>query len=69
MRCMDNIKHEVLLEGAAFKGTREFIKRNFSEVYCVQPDYKVLQDCYLVRVPPIALAVELPRNCAHKSHV
>ncbi len=58
MRCIDNIKHEVLLEGATFKEAREYIKRNFDEVYYVQPGYKVLQDCYLVGVPPIALAVE-----------
>lgn len=58
MKCMDNIKHEVLLEGATFKEAREFIKKNFDEVYYVQPGYRVLQDCYLVGVPPIALAVE-----------
>ncbi len=58
MRCLDNIKHKVLLEGATFKEAREFIRRNFKEVYYVQPGYKVLKDCYLVGVPPIALAIE-----------
>lgn len=57
MKCMDNIKHDVLLEGATFKEAREFIKRSFDEIYYVQPGYKVLHDCYLVGVPPIALAV------------
>ena len=58
MKCMDNIKHDVLLEGATFKEAREFIQRNFKEVYYVQPGYKILKDCYLVGVPPIALAIE-----------
>lgn len=56
--CMDNIKHDVLLEGATFKKAREFIQRNFKEVYYVQPGYKILRDCYLVGVPPIALAID-----------
>ena len=58
MKCLDNIKHDVLLEGATFEGVREFIQKNFKEVYYVQPGYKVLNDCYLVGVPPIALAIE-----------
>lgn len=58
MKCMDDIKHEILLEGATFKDAREYIQRNFTEVYYVQPGYKVLKDCYLVGVPPIALAIK-----------
>ncbi|MFB3765034.1 MAG: DUF1894 domain-containing protein [Methanotrichaceae archaeon] len=55
---MDNIKHDTLLEGATFKSAREFIRRNFKEVYYVPPGYKILKDCYLVGVPPIAVAIE-----------
>ena len=58
MKCMDNIKHDVLLEGATFKEAREFIQRSFREVYYVQPGYKILNDCYLVGAPPIPLAIE-----------
>ncbi len=58
MKCMDNIKHDVLLEGATFKDAREFIRRNFKEVYYVQPGYRILKDCYLVGVPPVPIAIE-----------
>jgi hypothetical protein len=59
MSCRDKIGgHALLLEGVTFKEAREFIEDNSDEVYYVPPGYKILDDCYLIGTPPIALGVK-----------
>lgn len=58
MKRIDEIKHEILLEGASFQEAREFIEKSFDEVYYVKPGYRIFGECYLVGVPPIALGVQ-----------
>ncbi len=55
---LNEIGHEVLLEGATFVEAREFIEKNSDEVYHVLPGYRLFHDCYLVGVPPIALGIK-----------
>jgi len=57
MGCIELMKHEILLSNTSFKEGREFIRRNFREVYEVEPGYKLF-DVYLIGVPPILVGVE-----------
>lgn len=58
MKRINEIKHEILLEGVSFQEAREFIEKNFDEVYHVNPGYRIFGECYLVGVPPIAMGVQ-----------
>jgi len=49
--------YEILLSHISFKEGREFIRRNFREVYEVEPGYKLF-DVYLIGVPPILVGIE-----------
>jgi hypothetical protein len=57
MGCIELMDYEILLSRISFKEGREFIKKNFKEVYEVEPGYKLF-DVYLIGVPPITIAVE-----------
>jgi len=57
MGCIELMDYEILLSNVSFKEGREFIKRNFREVYEVEPGYKLF-DVYLIGVPPILVGVE-----------
>lgn len=52
MGCIELMDYEILLSNTSFKEGREFIKKNFREVYEVEPGYKLF-DVYLIGVPPI----------------
>jgi len=49
--------YEILLSNISFKEGREFIKKNFREVYEVKPGYKLF-DVYLIGVPPVLKGIE-----------
>ncbi len=57
MGCIELMKPEILLSDTSFKEGREFIRRNFREVYEVEPGYKLF-DVYLIGVSPIPIAIE-----------
>ena len=57
MGCIELMKPEILLSDTSFKEGREFIRRNFREVYEVEPGYKLF-DVYLIGVSPIFVAAE-----------
>jgi hypothetical protein len=57
MGCIELMDYEILLSDITFKEGREFIRRNFKEVYEVEPGYKLF-DVYLIGIPPIFVGVE-----------
>jgi hypothetical protein len=57
MGCIELMDYRILLSNTSFKEGREFIRRNFREVYEVEPGYKLF-DVYLIGVPPIQIAIE-----------
>lgn len=57
MGCIELMDYEILLSDITFKEGREFIRRNFKEVYEVEPGYKLF-DVYLIGIPPILIGVE-----------
>lgn len=57
MGCIELMDPEILLSHSSFKEGREYIKRNFKDVYEVEPGYKLF-DIYLIGVQPIVVGVE-----------
>jgi hypothetical protein len=57
MGCIELMDYDILLSDVSFKEGAEYIKRNFKEVYEVDPGYKLF-DIYLIGVPPILIAIE-----------
>ncbi|MGD1004156.1 MAG: DUF1894 domain-containing protein [Methanoregulaceae archaeon] len=58
MGCIENLKYEMILPlGASFKECREYVERNFKEIYYVDPGYKIFDE-YIIGLPPIALGIE-----------
>jgi hypothetical protein len=57
MGCIELMDYEILLSDISFKEGREYITRNFKDVYEVKPGYKLF-DVYLIGVPPILIGVE-----------
>jgi len=57
MGCIEQLKYEVLLKNTSFKECREYVKKNFKEVYQVKPGYRMF-DVYLIGVPPISIGVD-----------
>jgi hypothetical protein len=59
MGCIENLKYEMLLPlGASFKECREYVEKNFKEVWYVDPGYKLFDE-YIIGLPPIALGLDL----------
>lgn len=59
MGCVEDLGYEVLKSGVTFKESREFIEEHCSEVYYVNPGFKIFEKC-LIGVPPIAIGLEGP---------
>ena len=58
MGCIENLKYEMLLPlGASFKECREYVEKNFSEVWYVDPGYKLFDE-YIIGLPPIVLGLD-----------
>ena len=58
MGCIENLPYEMILPlGASFKECREYVERNFSEFWYVDPGYKIFDE-YLIGIPPIALGID-----------
>lgn len=56
-RCIERMDHEILLANSSFREAKEFIQKNFNEVYYVNPGYKLF-DIYLIGASDIPIAVE-----------
>lgn len=58
MGCIENLKYEMILPlGASFKECRDYIEKHVSEVWYVNPGYKLFDE-YIIGIPPIALGIE-----------
>ena len=58
MGCIENLKYEMILPlGASFRECREYVEKNFSEVWYVDPGYKIFDE-YIIDLPPIALGLD-----------
>ena len=57
MSCIDQIEYEILLQGASFRESAEYIKKQCAEWYEVEPGYRLF-DAHLIGVPPVVLGVE-----------
>ncbi len=57
MGCIENLKYEKILPlGASFKECREYVEKNSSEIWYVDPGYKLFDE-YIIGLPPIALGI------------
>jgi len=57
MSCIEKMNHEILLANRSFKEAKEFIRKNFSEIYYVEPGYKLF-DIYMIGASEIPIAIE-----------
>ncbi len=57
MGCLEKLPYEVLLRYASFGECRDYVKKNYSEIYEIKPGYKIF-DSYIIGVPPILVGVD-----------
>lgn len=57
MACIEEMEKEVLLSGASFREVREFVEGRYTEIYYVDPGFRLL-DRAIIGVPPIPVAVD-----------
>ncbi len=58
MGCIENLKYEIILPlGASFHECREYVEKNYKEIWYVDPGYKVFKE-YIIGLPPIALGID-----------
>jgi len=58
MGCIESLKYEKILPlGASFKECREYVEKNYTEVWYVEPGYKLFDE-YIIGLPPIVLGIE-----------
>jgi hypothetical protein len=55
--CIDELNKEILLSAASFKECREYVEKHYTEIYYVDPGYKIF-DKHIIGVPPIAIGIE-----------
>jgi len=51
------MKKEILLSGATFRECREYVEKHYTEIYYVEPGYRIY-DKHIIGVPPIAVGIE-----------
>jgi len=57
MGCLEKLPYEVILRNSSFSECREYLKKNFSEIYTVSPGYKIF-DVHIIGVPPVTVALD-----------
>ena len=57
MGCVESMNYEIVLKGASFQESREYIRAHFKEYLDVQPGFKVL-DLHLIGLPPVTLGLD-----------
>ncbi len=57
MGCVESMNYEIVLKGASFRESREYIRAHFKEYFDVQPGFKVL-DLHLIGLPPVTLGLD-----------
>lgn len=59
MGCVEYLGYEVIQSGASFAESRDYIEKNCSEIYYVNPGFRIFEKC-LVGIPPIAIGLDGP---------
>ncbi len=57
MGCVESMNYEIVMRGATFKESREYIREHFRENFDVQPGFKVFE-VHLIGIPPIAIGLD-----------
>ena len=57
MGCLDRLPYEVILRNSSFSECREYIRKNYREIYTVSPGFKIF-DVHIIGVPPVTLALD-----------
>ncbi|NLD57513.1 MAG: DUF1894 domain-containing protein [Methanomicrobiales archaeon] len=57
MGCVESMNYEIVIRGATFKESREYVREHFRENFDVQPGFKVF-DVHLIGIPPIAIGLD-----------
>ena len=57
MGCVESMNYEIVLKGATFKESREFVLKSFPENLDVQPGFKIF-DVHVIGLPPIAIGLD-----------
>jgi hypothetical protein len=57
MGCVDDLGYDVLLSMASFKECREYVEKQYKEIYFVDPGFKLFEK-RIIGVPPIAIALD-----------
>ena len=57
MGCLDKLPYEVILKNSSFIECRDYLKKNYSEIYTVSPGYKIF-DVHIIGVPPVTVALD-----------
>lgn len=57
MGCVEDLGYEVIQSGASFKESRAYIEQHCSEVYYVDPGFRIFEKC-IIGVPPIAIGLD-----------
>jgi hypothetical protein len=59
MGCVEDLGYDVLKSGVSFAECRAFIEEHCTEVFYVNPGFKIFEKC-LIGVPPIAIGLDGP---------
>ena len=57
MGCVEDLGYEVLRSGASFAESRAYIEEHCSEVFYVNPGFRIFEKC-IIGVPPIAIGLD-----------
>ena len=57
MVCVEDLNKEVLISGASFKEAREYIESHCTEIYYVEPGFKLFEKP-VIGIPPIAIGMQ-----------
>jgi hypothetical protein len=57
MGCVEDLGYEVLKSGVSFRECREFIENSCTEIFYVDPGFRIFDKC-LIGVPPIAIGLD-----------
>jgi hypothetical protein len=57
MGCVEDLGYDVLKSGVSFSESRIFIEKHCSEVFYVNPGFRIFEKC-LIGVPPIAIGLD-----------
>ena len=57
MACVEDLDKEVLLQGSSFKEAREYVEAHYTEIYYVEPGFKLFEK-HIIGIPPIAIGMD-----------